>query len=214
MKNIVAVFFILTIGSISLAQFHAELGFGISSGTATYKELFSNYSVTHDETALSFGAGVMGRIGIKLGNFSLTAVGFHDWEASSINFTSSNQSLLASGIYNLTHRRYGFGPSVLFFIPAVDFSLIAEYYPIVNNTIQWAEPKAQNPFRQNDWLSGWGWSAGIGRVFFKNVHVMAQYRQITFTKASLNGNEIAIPGSRFDKATWGGAFLGGSYLFF
>ncbi|MBK9293415.1 MAG: hypothetical protein IPM57_03070 [Oligoflexia bacterium] len=212
MKNFLLILFLI-IPAFAQAQLHAELGFGFTAGGNNYNELASGYTVGHDETFMSFGLGLMGRLGIKIANVSITASLFHDWEGSSLTYQPSNQSLFASGAYAITNRRFGYGPSVMLLIPAIDISVFGEYYPYVNNTIQWAETKSQNPFHQNDWLTGWGFALGVGKMMFGKVHAQAAYRSVNYTKVSLNGTETAIPGARFDKAHWGGVFIGGAYSF-
>lgn len=208
-----ALFIFCFMSSSAHGQLHAEAGLGFTAGSNSFNELATGYSISQEETFMAVGIGLMGRLGIKIANFSITASAFHDWEGSSITYRPSNQSIFASGTYALTNRKFGYGPSVMFLIPALDISLFGEYYPYVSNTIQWAEIKSQNPFRQNDWLSGWGFALGVGKLMFGKIHMQAAYRSFTYTKASISGVETSIPGVRFDKARWGGVFVGGAFSF-
>lgn len=70
-----------------------------------------------------------------------------------------------------------------------------EYYPWVNNWVNYSDAKSENPYRKNDTWTGTGWAAGFSFKFFPPMRNFIQFRRLTYGNTTMNSSSVTLPNS-------------------
>lgn len=191
------VLFCFTQQSHALVYLNAYGGIGFGD-LKEMDETTGGTTLTHDGWTGHIGVGA--RAGISIGPLKAGVVGEFSkvqWEGEREDGAIANAFDGAEDYDNVLDRTL-YGGFFIFSPPVIPVSIIAEYYPSVSGSFSYAEGKGENPFAQDDEISGNGYGLGISVGAFPAQSSII-VRNFMFDTFTLNGVETELPGGNYTK---------------
>lgn len=174
---------------------YGGLGFG---DLKEMDETTGGTTLTHDGWTGHIGVGA--RLGLSVGLIKAGIVGEFSkvqWEGEREDADIANAFDGAEDYDNVLDRTL-FGGFIMVSPPVIPLSIIAEYYPTLDGDFSYAEGRGENPFTENDGISGSGYGLGVSMGTFP-VQSSILVRNFTFDKFTIGGTEYELPSSSFTK---------------
>lgn len=189
--------FLIFLSPPTLASVDVYLGLQV--GSQLMRESLSGETYNHQSSFFigHWGYGLGARAKLELGNIGLGVIGEAGWIGNIFERKqsgSSSSSTYRDG-FNRTlggaHVSINTGPSSIFF----------EYYPWVQNTVNYAEEKSANPYRKNDTLKATGFGAGFVFGFNNGLASQLLYRKIQYRNVTMNSVAVTLPNDQYTTPT-------------
>ena len=186
---------------------YGGLGFG---DLKEMDETTGGTTLTHDGWTAHIGVGA--RLGLSVGLIKAGVVGEFSkvqWEGEREDAAIANAFDGAEDYDNVMDRTL-YGAFVMFDPPVIPISILAEYYPSYDGDFSYAEGKGENPFGENDGISGSGYGLGVSMGAFP-VQSSIIIRNFTFDTFTIGGTEVSLPSSQFtEQKAWEIMFQAGA----
>ena len=172
---------------------YGGLGFG---DLKEMEETTGGTTLAHDGWTGHIGVGA--RLGLSVGLLKAGLVGEFSkvqWDGEREDASIANAFDGAEDYDNVLDRTL-FGAFVMFSPPVLPISVLAEYYPSLEGDFSYAEGKGENPFTENDGVSGSGYGIGVSMGSFP-VQSSIIVRNFTFDSFNIGGTEMALPSSQY-----------------
>lgn len=206
-------YFILlaTLFSLTSAQAAFEVYGGLELGSATMNETLAGSDYTHRNTFFvgHFGYGLGFRWKYDLGGFAIGPVADIFWNGDS--FDRKQIGVINDMTYRYESYRLLGGLATSFKLGAL--SLLAEYYPWVQNTVTYSDDKTENPYRKNDKLKATGFGFGFSYELITSFHYTVLFRRLTYKDVTMNGTAVLLPTDQYTTLTFDNVFFGGTKTF-
>lgn len=182
-------FLVLIFSTPAFATFEVYGGMDVGSYSLSENNAGQNYN--HESAFLGhLGLSIGARYMINLGPFGFGVVGDVGWHGDSVDRKLAGS--IQSSWYRNEQTHLFTGVSAR--IGSDNIGLLYDYYPSVRNNITYSDAGNQNPWRNNDVLTGTGYALGFA---IWKIHSFALYRRLSYKDVQMAGQAVTLPTARY-----------------
>lgn len=168
---------------------------GLGFGSVYADETFSGNKFAHSSGFFvgHFGFGIGGRYKFDFGRFSIGPVAELFWIGDTVD--RKQDGVVNDSQYRYESSRLIGGLNLSYKFNAL--SVVAEYYPFVQNTVTYSDGDSVNPFRMNDKLKATGYGVGFMWEIGGGLNYTFIYRRLSYKDVEMAGTSTSLPSSRY-----------------